>query len=204
MPPLAMPPPLALAHSTDVLRPAGVLDPLWSAKWDGWRAVWGGGRLWGRRGTDLTGYFPDLVPVLAARLPADVVVDGEVVAWDSDRGRLDFQGLSRRLTAGRRLAAAAAARPAHLVCFDLLAAGGIDLRPRPLTERWARLEEILSGISAPIVLCQQTDDEDTALHWHQTLTVAGIEGLVIKAARSTYPTRADQRVWHKLKARTLL
>ncbi len=50
-------------------------------------------------------------------------------------------------------------------------------------------------MAPPIVLCQQTDDEDTALHWHQTLTVAGIEGLVIKAARSTYPTRADQRVW---------
>lgn len=148
--PFAMPPPLALARSTDVLRPAGVLDPLWSAKWDGWRAVWGGGRLWGRRGTDLTRYFPDLVPVLAARLPENVVVDAEVVSWDVHAGRLDFQGLSRRLTAGRRLAAVATARPAHLVCFDLLAAGGIDLRPRPLTERCARLEEILSGMAAPI------------------------------------------------------
>ena len=52
---------LALARATDVLRPVGVVDPLWSPKWDGWRALWGAGRLWGRRGTDLTRYFPDLV-----------------------------------------------------------------------------------------------------------------------------------------------
>ena len=100
--------------------------------------------MWGRRGTDLTRYFPDLVPVLAARLPADVVVDAEVVAWDADRGRLDFQGLSLRLTAGRGLSAAAA-RPAQLVCFDLLAAGDLDLRSRPLSERWARLENACPG-----------------------------------------------------------
>ncbi len=38
--PFAMPPPLALARATDVLRPVGVVDPLWSPKWDGWRALW--------------------------------------------------------------------------------------------------------------------------------------------------------------------
>jgi len=50
-------------------------------------------------------------------------------------------------------------------------------------------------MAPPIVLCQQIDDEDTARHWHQTLTVAGIEGLVIKSARSTYPTPV---IWAKL------
>ena len=29
-----------------------------------------------RRGGDLTRYLPDLAPVLAARLPADAVIDG--------------------------------------------------------------------------------------------------------------------------------
>lgn len=187
MVPFAMPPPLALARPTDVMRPPGVAEPLWSAKWDGWRVVWGGGRLWGRRGTDLTRYFPDLVSVLAARLPKDAVVDAEVISWDVDRGRLDFQGLTRRLTAGRRLSVVAAARPAHLVCFDLLAADGTDLRARPLRERWARLEEVLSGMATPVALCQQTDDEAMASHWFQTLTVAGIEGLVVKSAGSPYP-----------------
>jgi len=93
---------VALARVTDQLRPAGVREPLWQQKWDGWRAVWAGQRLWSRRGTALTRYFPDLARVLGARLPADVVVDGELVCWDPDRGLVDFQGLSRRLTAGRR------------------------------------------------------------------------------------------------------
>lgn len=156
------------------------------------------------RGTDLTRYFPDLVPVLVARLPADVCVDAEVVCWDVDKGRLDFAALGRRLTAGRRLASVAKARPAHLVCFDLLAAAGVDLRPTPLAGRRERLEQLLSGMAAPIALCQQTEDPVVAQQWMDTMPAAGIEGLVLKDLRDPYPTRPGIRLWHKLKARAAL
>jgi len=162
MVPFDVPPPFALVAVTDVMRPLGVSDPRWEAKWDGWRGLWASGRLWSRRGTDLTGYFPDLVPVLAARLPDDVVIDGEIVCWNTGQGRLDFQALSRRLTAGRRLSALAAANPAHLVCFDLLAAGGRDLRALPQEDRRARLQALLSGMGSPIDLCQHTAVEANA------------------------------------------
>ena len=36
--------------------------------------------------------FPDLAPVLTARLPDDLVLDGEVIAWDPAAGRLHFEG----------------------------------------------------------------------------------------------------------------
>ncbi|MGI8681590.1 MAG: hypothetical protein ACR2JO_05565 [Mycobacteriales bacterium] len=66
---------------------------------------------------------------LGRRLPpGDVALDAEIVAWDVEKGRLDFAALGRRLTAGRRLGSVAAARPAHLVCFDILAAGARRLR----------------------------------------------------------------------------
>ena len=53
---MPVPPPVALAQATEALRPASVREPCWEPKWDGWRAVYAGGRLWSRRGTELTRY----------------------------------------------------------------------------------------------------------------------------------------------------
>jgi ATP-dependent DNA ligase len=195
---------LALARSVDTLTPAGVRDPVWEPKWDGYRALTAGGRLVSRRGTNLTNFFPDLAPVLVARLPADLVLDGELVAWDTDAGRLDFDALQARMTARRRLASVVSRRPAQFVAFDVLAADGVDVRARPLRERRRILERTLSGLASPIVLCQQTDDRRVAAEWLDTLTAGGIEGVVIKDAASAYPTRDGQRIWWKLKARTTL
>lgn len=89
-----------------------------------------------------------------------MVLDGELVAWDTDAGRLDFAGLQARLTAGRRLTTVVARRPAQMIAFDILAADGGDVRPLPLAERRAILEQQLHGLGSPIVLCQQSDDFD--------------------------------------------
>lgn len=88
-----VPPPLALAKTTDTLSPAGVREPRFETKWDGYRVCVHAGSIWSRRGSNLTRLFPDLAPVLAARLPSSAVLDGEVVAWDTTAGRLDFSAL---------------------------------------------------------------------------------------------------------------
>src|SRR5207247_991628 len=80
----------------------------------------------------------------------------------------------------RRLAAAAAAMPAYLVCFDLLASQGIDRRGLPLAERRALLEDVLAGLPAPITLCPHTISGTEAERWLDTLPDAGIEGVMIK------------------------
>lgn len=170
---IAVPPPVALARAVDSLEDATAADPVFEPKWDGWRAVTCGGRVWSRRGVDLTRYLPDLAPVLAARLPADAVLDGELAAWDVGSGRLDFAGLQARLTAGIRIGAVAKRRPVQLVCFDLLAVGGHDLRDQPLEERRSRLETLLSGVGPPISLCQQTQDPCLAADWFTTLIIWG-------------------------------
>ena len=196
--------PVALARRVDDLTPAGAGDLVWEPKWDGYRALVGGGRIFSRNGTNLTPLFRDLTPVLKAHLPHDLVLDGEVIALDPKAGRLDFEGLQARTTAGRRLRTVAARRPAQLVVFDVLAAGTEDLRGRPLRERRAVLEQALHGMASPIVLCQQTDDLALAREWFHTLTAGGIEGLVIKDAGGTSPTRPGQRVWWKVKAKKTL
>ena len=204
MPVVSLRAPVALARPVDELTPAGARDLVWEPKWDGYRVLVAGGRIYSRNGTNLTPLFPDLAPVLTARLPDDLVLDGEVIVWDPAAGRLDFDGLQARMTAGRRIRAVAARRPAQLVVFDLLAAGPEDLRGRPLRQRRAVLEQALGGMASPIVLCQQTDDLALAREWFHTLTAGGIEGLVIKDAGGTYPTVPGQRVWWKVKARQTL
>jgi ATP-dependent DNA ligase len=196
--------PVALARPVDELTPPGAKHLVWEPKWDGYRVLVGAGRIFSRNGTNLTPLFPDLTPVLSSRLPVGLVLDGEVIAWDPAAGRLDFDGLQARMTAGRRIRSVAARRPAQLVVFDVLAAGAQDLRGRPLRERRAVLEQALHGMASPIVLCQQTDDLVLAREWFKTLTAGGIEGLVIKDADGTYPTVPGQRVWWKVKARQTL
>ncbi|MFE9804723.1 hypothetical protein ACFYP6_38970 [Streptomyces goshikiensis] len=48
------------------------------------------------------------------QLPAGLVLDGELLAWDPEAGRLSFEGLQRRAAARSRSAATLAARlPAY-------------------------------------------------------------------------------------------
>lgn len=198
---ILLPPPVALARAVDSLDDVPVADPVFEPKWDGWRAVVAGGRVWSRRGTDLTRFLPDLAPVLGARLPADVVIDGELVAWDAKTGRLDFPGLQARLTAGTRIGAVAKRCPVQLVCFDLLAAAGTDLRDQPLAARRARLEAVLSGVGPPLSLCQQTQDRQLAADWFITLAPSGVEGIVAKGAATRYRP-GERGSWVKVKHRS--
>src|SRR5664279_4217601 len=198
--------PFALARVTDTIEagiPAG--RRRWEAKWDGWRAQYERGRLWSRRGSDLTRLFPDLAPVIEARLPGGVHLDGEIVCWNAETGRLDFGSLARRVTAGHRIAQVASAQPAHYVAFDLLVdEDGADVRPLPLSRRREMLEHLMSGVGAPLALCEQTDEIEIAQTWFEQLAAAGIEGLVVKDSAAPYPSRSGQRVWAKLKSRAEL
>lgn len=75
--------------------------------------------------------FPEITTAVAAQLAVGVVLDGELVVWQD--GRLAFEVLQERMGRGLRSAAAAArALPASLAPFDVLAAGGRDLRARHL------------------------------------------------------------------------
>lgn len=157
-------------------------------------------RIQSRQGVDLTRFIPDLVPPLAATMPARTVLDGELLVWDTDRGRCSFSLLQRRLSAGRRLPETVRKHPAHLVAFDLLRDGrGVELLDQPLTTRRPKLQRLLRGAPAQIAICPQTGDRDVAPGWLRDLGVAGVEGLVIKPAGSPY--RPGAQLWRKVRAR---
>ncbi|MGW6877377.1 ATP-dependent DNA ligase [Streptomyces xanthophaeus] len=67
-----------------------------------------------------------------AQLQHGLVLDGELVVWDTEDGQLSFEALQRRAAARARGARALAARwPAYFIAFDLLHCDGQELLARP-------------------------------------------------------------------------
>jgi ATP-dependent DNA ligase len=125
------------------------------------------------------------------------VLDGEVVIWNGSR--LDFGLLQQRMvTAASRIAAQVAAHPASYVAFDLLAAGGVDLRGAPLTRRRAALEDLAGRWAPPLQLSPATSDRAEARRWFDDFRPAGVEGLVAKGAGTRYVP--GRREWLKVKS----
>jgi bifunctional non-homologous end joining protein LigD len=116
-----------LATAADKL-PIGA-DWTYEVKWDGYRtlAIKTGStvRLLSRKLKNLTGDYPGIASAIARVKPADVVLDGEVVAIDAD-GRPSFQALQHRRTASLVVV---------YYAFDILQLDGKSLLDQPLAER---------------------------------------------------------------------
>ncbi|AUY48075.1 hypothetical protein EH183_02815 [Streptomyces sp. CB01881] len=180
----AVPPPDGLGGS-------GVLYEL---KLDGFRCVaFARGEqppyLQSRSGRDLTAEFPP-VAAAVARLPAGLVLDAELVAWRG--GRFAFEELL-----STRQARAADDTALGLIAFDVLALPGRDVRRLPLADRRRLLLAALADVPPPVQPVMATTDRAEALAWMEQLADTGVEGLVCKAAGSSYRPRGAGRVWVK-------
>ena len=174
---------------------------LYEPKWDGFRAiVYRGGDevfIQSRDLRPLDRYFPELHAALLAGLPAGSVLDGEIVI--ATAGGLDFDALQLRLhPAASRVAKLAQETPSSFVAFDLIAAGGQDVRGESQQERRTRLETLLAGARPPIHLTPMTRDPVLASEWLSRFEGAGLDGVIAKPADGTYRpgTRAMIKVKH--------
>jgi bifunctional non-homologous end joining protein LigD len=169
-------------------------------KYDGYRLVADrtgtGATLWSRNGNDLTETFPEIARAVRGLPFPGAVLDGEVVVHDP-RGLPSFALLQKRgrLQRASDVARAAVQLPATYYAFDLLAFGGLDLRPLPLTERKALLRELLPTVG-PIRYSDHIEREGKAV-WEQAERL-GIEGIVAKKARSRYVAGRSES-WVKIR-----
>jgi bifunctional non-homologous end joining protein LigD len=177
---------------------------LFEVKWDGVRAlaVTSGGavRLVSRQGNDVTAAYPELARLADRVGGRDVVLDGEIIALGED-GRPSFHALQHRMhTRGARTVEdRRAAYPVTYMVFDVLAVGGEALVDRPLRERIAVLDEVLTPggavqRSAPSVL-------GTGIKLYEAVSAAGLEGVIAKRLASVYRPGQRTRDWLKLKIR---
>src|SRR6188508_1289595 len=116
---------------------------VYEPKYDGIRAIaevspGGPIRLWSRLGNDKTTQFPEIVAALARwarRQKQPSVLDGEIVALDSDGRPTGFQQLQGRIhLSGEPASGPSSVKTAYII-FDALRVGARDLRDLPLGER---------------------------------------------------------------------
>ncbi|MBP9184897.1 MAG: cisplatin damage response ATP-dependent DNA ligase, partial [Fuscovulum sp.] len=210
----ARPYPFALASALEggVEALGDAADWLAEWKWDGIRgqlvARPGAFALWSRGEELVTDRFPDLGPLRDA-LPAGTVLDGEVLAWAPGAARpLPFAALQTRI--GRKTVPKTVLRaaPARFLAYDLLEAGGEDLRALPLATRRARLEALLSALPAGLPLAAspllappllEGADWDGLAALRAGARDLGAEGLMLKRAASAYAGGRRRGDWWKWK-----
>jgi bifunctional non-homologous end joining protein LigD len=117
-------------------------------KWDGVRALTfidpeAGVRVAARRGADASARYPELGALAEAYGGRELILDGEVVAFDA-HGHPSFGLLQRRmnLTDARRIRQRQGETPVTFVAFDLLWLDGSPLFDEP----YERRRELLAGL----------------------------------------------------------
>jgi DNA ligase D-like protein (predicted ligase) len=149
-------------------------------------------RLESRSGKDLTSTYPEVSSAVAAQRHRDLLLDGEVVAFDGEQ--TSFTRLQQRLGVARPSSELVANYPVVYCVFDLLEADGEDLTSRPLVERRSRLMTIRSSPAL-----QHTEAwRDNAQRRFADACRSGWEGLIAKRADAPY-VAGRSKDWLKLK-----
>ena len=172
-------------------------------KWDGVRVLAsltaGRVELRSRRGRDDTAAYADVTEALRQLGIRDALLDGEIVVLDP-MGRPSFGLLQNRinLTRPSDVQRAAAAYPAQLMLFDVLALDREPLLRRSYDERRAILERLVPSRPGDRVQVPPALDVDleSALGISEEL---GLEGVVAKKRSSTYAPGSRGDTWRKIK-----
>jgi DNA ligase 1 len=183
---------------TDAVTELGMVSVEW--KLDGARIqvhrrgedVW----VFTRNLNDVTHRLPDVV-ALTRQLPVDsVVLDGEVLGLDGEGRPRSFQQTMSRFGTEEEAAPVNGVGLAPFF-FDVMHVDGRDLLDEPLHVRLAELERFApAALRVPGVI---TDDLDTALAVQADALGRGHEGVMVKAADSTYDAGRRGASWRKVK-----
>jgi bifunctional non-homologous end joining protein LigD len=137
-----------------------------------------------RNDLSLNGRFPEIAAALEADPVTDVVLDGEIVAFDG--AQTSFARLQQR---GER------PTPVFFYVFDILRLAGDDVTDEPLRARKALLRRSLA-FADPIRLTAHRNGDGEA--FYAEACRKGWEGLIAKRADAPY-THGRSRDWLKFK-----
>ncbi len=155
-------------------------------------------KVFSRRLTDVTGSLPEVVETVKANASADeVIMEGEVIAVDSEGCPIPFQHLMRRFKRVHGVADIAKRIPLQLFLFDILYLNGENLVSLPYTRR----RQVLSQNVGKIPLTKQiiTNKVATAKAFLKEAIEHGQEGLMAKQLDSPYTPGNRGKKWFKIK-----
>ena len=152
-----------------------------------------GVRLLTRNKHDISTTFPEISAAVAAQRHGDVVVDGEIVAFDGAQTR--FERLQQRLGVASPADKLLHDYPVYYYVFDVLYADGRDTRPLPQLERKRLLAGALD-FRDPLRFTEHRERDGEA--FFRQACADGWEGLVAKRADAPY-TGTRSRNWLKFK-----
>jgi DNA ligase 1 len=145
--------------------------------------------------------FPDAVALLDAGIgPREVIVEGELVAFDPASGDLRpfHEVMYRRRTHG--ITEAMDQVPVSLFCFDLLYADGEDLTRLPYGQRRQRLAAAVTpSAGLRLATAEEVDDVAALEAVFEQAVADGCEGLLCKSVAPDAGYQAGARGWQWIK-----
>ena len=192
--------PQTLPAQLATLTEARFSDPAWvfERKLDGVRCLArrtaeGQVRLLSRNDKDMSRTYPEIAVALSGQAGADLVVDGEVVAFDGRR--TSFERLQGRLGLTDPDEALATGIPVFYYVFDILHLAGHDVRRLPLLARKKLLREAVA-FADPLrfTVHRRTAGEEA----FRAACARGDEGVIAKRSDSPY-SGGRSKDWLKFK-----
>jgi bifunctional non-homologous end joining protein LigD len=189
--------PPMLATLTEDLPIAGKW--IYEPKLDGVRAliyVSGGAvQIYSRNRKPLNDAYPELVDALSSGVRGDGVLDGEIVAFDLERGITSFSRLQQRMQLRDPVRARRSQVPIQLYLFDCLFYEGVDLTGLPLVDRKPVLRDVVWYDDPILFTPYRSTGAATML---REACEQGAEGIIAKRADSRYVS-ARSTEWLKIK-----
>ena len=151
-------------------------------------------RLLSRNRKPMNSSYPEIVEALAEQEPANVVLDGEVVAFKG--GATSFARLQRRMHVMDPEVARRTGVAVFFYVFDIVFLDGYDLTELPLRARKKLLRKALA-FGEPLRFMSHRNEKGEA-YFEETCAKPGWEGIIAKRADSPY-VQTRSRYWLKFK-----
>jgi len=181
-------------------------EPAIEIKYDGVRLsvhrkgehIW----LFTRKLEDVTAQFPEVAEMAkkAAKV-REFIIEGEMVAVDSQGRPLPFQYLSQRVQRKYEIEKLVKEVPVKLNLFDIVYADGEELFEMPLKGRRKRLEKAVKEVEGRLEFALQliTKDLKKAEEFYRAAIEQGQEGVMVKNLNAEYQPGRRVGYWLKVK-----
>ncbi|MFX1449363.1 MAG: ATP-dependent DNA ligase [Promethearchaeota archaeon] len=148
---------------------------------------------------EITSNFPKIAKKIIDNIEIDdIIIEGELIAIDSNGRPLPFQDLMHRFKRIYDIEKMQELVPVKILLFDIMYCNGKSFLNTPYQKRWEILSENIKNFDlAKRIITENIDD---AKNFYNNAISEGHEGLMIKSLTSIYHPGERKSDWLKLKS----